>query len=122
MITSDERYLLHRYIVADLMHRTLMKDWQYIEPMKMAEVFSLWFEQQTITLRRECKLLKSQLQAKGLKILRLTVLDEYFCIYTIGTRGEDMDLQYAINALKSEVQDEVQKRLFALNTPMQRKE
>lgn len=73
-------------------------------------------------MRRECKLLKSQLQAKGLKILRLTLLDEYFCIYTIGTRGEDMDLQYAINDLKSEVQDEVQKRLFALNTPMQRKE
>lgn len=67
---KKHKYVLDKRYNKTNLHRTLMKDWQYIEPMKMVEVFSLWFEQQTITLRRECNLLKSQLQAKGLKILR----------------------------------------------------
>ncbi|KOS68307.1 hypothetical protein AEA09_06885 [Lysinibacillus contaminans] len=112
MITSDERYLLHRYIVTDLMHRTLVKDWKYVEPMKMADAFSFWFDQQIKILQRECKILNSQLKAKGLKVLHLTMQDEYFCAYTIATRGEDMELQYSTKALKNEVQEEVQKRLF----------
>lgn len=119
MVTSDERYLLHRYIVADLMYRTLLKDQQYVEPMNMSEIFSFWFDQHLEIVQRERKILNSQLQAKGLQILRLTRLDEYFCMYTIATRGEDLELQYSTKGLKNEVQEEIQKRLFTKPSSVQ---
>jgi len=57
---------MHPYIVAVLMHRTLMKDWQNIEPIKMVEVFSLFRAANNYTAKR-VKIIKKSVTSKGLK-------------------------------------------------------
>ena len=88
--------------------------------MKMADAFSFGFDQQTKIIQRECKILNSKLREKGLEVLHLTVLDEYFCAYMIATRGEDMELQYSTKALKNEVQEEVKERLLLVSNSVRK--
>lgn len=113
MISSDERDLIHRFIIVDLMYRTLLRDWRFIHYFKMEFAFSAWFELQQSQLQRELKQLKTVLKSKGITVLDMKIIDEYFCKFKIATKGEDMELQYSSHALKNEIQQEVRKRLIS---------
>ena len=113
MVSSDERYLIHRYILTDLMNRTLLRDWRFVHHFKMDRAFSAWFELQQTQLQRDLKILKSQLKSKGLDVLDMQVIDEHFCKFKVATKGDNLELHYSKQALKNEVEEEVRKRLIS---------
>lgn len=111
MISSDDRNLIHRYIVNDLMYRTLLRDRRFIHYFKMDHAFSAWFELQQSVVQRELQGLKFALKGKGLKVLDMQIIDEHFCKFKIATKAEDMELHYSSQALKNEIEEMVRKQL-----------
>lgn len=112
MISSEERRILHRFIVVDLMCRTLLRDCHFVHYFKMERVFTVWFEKQQHALQQELTSLKVLLKRKGIAVFDMQIIDEYFCKFKVATRGEDMELHYSRHALKSDVEEEVRQRLM----------
>lgn len=55
-------------------------------------------------LRNECFNLKRQLAQQKIRIVGWTKIDEYFSDVKIATAGDDVDLRYAQQALKTKVE------------------
>lgn len=104
MIKSEDRRILHQYILLDMAIRSLQQDYVAFENMKMANVFVPHVDNLLKDIRNEFYNKKRLLGQRGIRVVKWVKIDEYFSEVTIATKGEDVVLQYAKQALKTQVE------------------
>lgn len=105
MIKDDERELLHQYILLDMAIRSLQQDYSKFENLKMAKVFIPFIDDLLKNLRNDFYNKKRLLGQKKIRVVKWVKISEYFSEVTIATNGEDVVLQYAKQALKTQVEE-----------------
>lgn len=104
MIKGDERELLHQYILLDMAIRSMQQDYSAFENLKMAKVFIPFIDDDLLkNLRTDFYNKKRLLAQKGISVVKWVKTNDYFSEVTIKTLGEDVVLQYAKQALKTQV-------------------
>ena len=114
MLNSIDRELAHKYIITELMIRTLERDRQHTEAFKMKDVMDKLFEQAIRKAKDELLVLKNQMGKIGLRIQEEKRLDDTVTIYTFVERGLSAELRYMNYALRNHTMKEIE-RLLNLN-------
>ncbi|KOS61509.1 aconitate hydratase [Lysinibacillus agricola] len=104
MINSEQRQLVHKFLLLDLAVKSLQVDYLKTEQFKLKNVFLPLMDSLLKDLRNECFNLKRQLAQQKIRIVGWTKIDEYFSDVKIATAGDDVDLRYAQQALKTKVE------------------
>lgn len=104
MIKTDERQLLHKYLLLELAVKSLQIDYQKAEQFKMKIVFLPLMDTLLKELRQELFNLKRQLEQLRIRVVGWQPVDEYFSDVQIATAGNDVILRYANKALKTQVE------------------
>lgn len=105
MINSEQRQLVHRFLLLDLAVKSLQVDYLKTEQFKLKNVFLPILDSLLKDLRNECFNLKRQLSQQKIRIVGWTKIDENFSDAKIATAGNDVELRYANQALKSKVEN-----------------
>lgn len=108
------REQIHRLIILDLTIRTLQRDLQHLNSLKLNRVFKIWMEKQVAELTAEKLQLKKDLYKQGIKIQNEIRGDDGFTEYEILDKGKLSNLRYSNIALRNWVDEEV-KRLLQLD-------
>lgn len=111
MIKPEERSILHEYIILDMAIRSLQQDYTSIENLKMSKVFVPIVDGVLKTIRSDFYNNKRLLTQKGIRVVKWVKNDEYFSEVTIATKGEDVVLQYANQAIKTQVEKLILKHI-----------
>ncbi|MFJ7731733.1 aconitate hydratase [Lysinibacillus sp. NPDC097231] len=104
MIKTDERQLLHKYLLLELAVKSLQIDYQKAEQFKMKNVFLPLMDTLLKDLRQELFNLKRQLAQLRIRVVGWQPVDEYFSDVQVATAGNDVVLRYANQALKTQVE------------------
>jgi len=104
MINPEQRQLVHKFLLLELAVKSLQVDYLKVEQFKLKKVFIPFMDLILKDLRTECFDLKRQLGQQRIRIVGWTKVDEYFSDVKIATSGNDVDLRYANQALKSKVE------------------
>ncbi|QDQ01179.1 aconitate hydratase [Lysinibacillus fusiformis] len=104
MIKADERELLHQYILLDMAIRSLQQDYSALENLKISKVFFPFVDDLLKNLRNDFYNKKRLLGQKKIRVVKWVKISEYLSEVTIATNGEDVVLQYAKQALKTQVE------------------
>lgn len=104
MIKTDERQLLHKYLLLELAVKSLQIDYQKAEQFKMKIVFLPLMDTLLKELRKELFNLKRQLTQLRIRVVGWQRVDEYFSDVQVATAGNDVILRYANQALKTQVE------------------
>lgn len=104
MIKPEERSILHQYIILDMAIRSLQQDYSSLEKLKMSNIFISIVDGLFKTIRNDFYNKKRMLNQKGISVVKWVKTDEYFSEVTIKTKGEDVVLQYANQAIKTQVE------------------
>lgn len=104
MINPGQRQLVHKFLLLDLAVKSLQVDYLKVEHFKLKKVFIPFMDSLLKDLRNECFELKRQLAQQRIRIVGWTKVDEYFSDVKIATSGNDVDLRYANQALKTKVE------------------
>lgn len=105
MIKPEERSILHQYIILDMAIRSLQQDYSAFENLRMSKVFVPIVDDLLKTIRNDFYNKKRWLNQKGISVVKWVKTDEYFSEVTIKTKGEDVVLQYANQALKTKTEE-----------------
>lgn len=108
---SNYSELIHKCIVNNLAIRTLERDRNYTNGMKMQKAYELWFEAKILELHKELKNIKNQLSKSGVKIQSETQVDSLVTEYVILDQGTTYTLRYMNIALRNWVEEKVKKLL-----------
>jgi len=104
MINPEQRQIVHKFLLLELAVKSLQVDYLKVEQFKLKKVFIPFMDSILKDLRNECFDLKRQLGQQRIRIVGWTKVDEYFSDVKIATSGNDVDLRYANQALKSKVE------------------
>lgn len=104
MINPEQRQLIHKFLLLELAVKSLQIDYLKTEQFKLKNVFLPLMDSLLKGLRNECFDLKRQLAQQRIRIVGWTKVDEYFSDVQIATAGNDVELRYANQALKSKVE------------------
>lgn len=104
MINPEQRQLVHKFLLLELAVKSLQVDYPKVEQFKLSNVFLPLMDSLLKDLRNECFNLKRQLTQQHIRIVGWTKIDEYFSDVKIATAGNDVELRYANQALKSKVE------------------
>ncbi len=105
MINSEQRQLVHKFLLLELAVKSLQIDYLKIEQFKLKNVFIPLMDSLLKDLRKECFDLKRQLAQQKIRFVSWSKIDEYFSDAKIATAGNDVELRYANQALKSKVEN-----------------
>lgn len=111
MIDFNAAELIHKHIILDLTKRTLERDLNYLNDLKLNRPLTLWMEQQIIVVQNELKEVKSQLGKCGIKVQAEIRIDKDITEYVILDRGTEHNRRYLNIALKNKVDDEIKRLL-----------
>ena len=104
---------LHKQIILGLTIRTLERDRNHLNELKMQRAFSLWFESKIAQLHYELKQVKSELGKNGVKLQSEKKVDELITEYTFIEKGNAYTRRYMNVALRNWTEEEV-KRLLGM--------
>lgn len=104
MINSEQRQLLHQFLLLDLAVRSLQQDYKTIEHLKMKTVYLPLLDSLLKDLRKDSFSLKRQLASQQIRVVGWHRINEYFSDIQVATAGNDEWLRYANQALKTEVE------------------
>lgn len=104
MINPEQRQLVHKFLLLELAVKSLQIDYLKTEQFKLKNVFLPIMDSLLKDLRKDCFDLKRQLAQQKIRIVGWTKIDEYFSDVKIATAGNDVDLRYANQALKTKVE------------------
>ena len=114
VLNSINRDLAHRYIITELMIRTLERDRQHTEAFKMKDVMDKFFEQAIRKAKDELLALKNEMGKIGLRMQEEKRLDDMVTVYHFAQRGMSAELRYMNYALRNHTMKEIE-RLLNLN-------
>ncbi|UPW82302.1 aconitate hydratase [Lysinibacillus sp. Ag94] len=104
MIKPEERSILHQYIILDMAIRSLQQDYSSLEKLKMSKIYIAIVDDLLKTIRNDFYNKKRWLAQKGISVVKWVKTDDFFSEVTIKTTGEDVVLQYANQAIKTQVE------------------
>ncbi|WP_431811374.1 aconitate hydratase [Lysinibacillus sp. FW12] len=111
MIKPEQRQQIHKYLLIELAIKSLQIDYPKVEQFKMKKVFLPLMDSLLKELRQEYFELKRQLSQQRIRVVGWTTVDEYFSDVQIATAGEDVILRYANQALKTKVEELINRYL-----------
>lgn len=114
VLNTIDRELAHKYIITELMIRTLERDRQHTESFKMKDVMDKFFEQAIRKAKDELLALKNEMGKIGLRKQDEKRLDDTVTVYTFVERGLSAELRYMNYALRNHTMKEIE-RLLNLN-------
>lgn len=114
VLNTIDRELAHKYIITELMIRTLERDRQHVEAFKTKDVMDKFFEQAIRKAKDELLALKNEMGKIGLRMQEEKRLDETVTVYTFVERGLSAELRYMNYALRNHTMKEIE-RLLNLN-------
>lgn len=103
MLRGDERSQVHEYILLDMAIRSLQLDYSALGNLKMSEIYIPIVDELLKSLRSDYYNKKRLLAKKNISVVKWIKIDEYFSDVIIKTAGEDVELRYANQALKTKV-------------------
>lgn len=112
MISLQERQELHQFIVLELAIKTLQKDFDQLEQLKLKTIYMTWTERILNTLYPIYQSQKRTLNEKQIRLIRWRKKDKFFSEVLIATGGEDIVLDYANQAIKAEVEEFLQRVIW----------
>ncbi|MGE7129141.1 aconitate hydratase [Lysinibacillus xylanilyticus] len=115
MIKPEQRQLLHKYLLMELAVKSLQIDYPKVERFKMKDVFLPFMDSLLKELRQEFFNLKRQLSQQQIRVVGWTPVDENFTDVQIATAGNDVELRYANQALKTQVEKLISNKLNVNN-------
>ncbi|MEX3624946.1 aconitate hydratase [Viridibacillus arvi] len=110
MITIDERNQLHQYLILELAIQSLQKDHPHLEKLKMKNIYLVLVDALLKELKSDYYKSKQLLKRRGIQVIGWHRTSDYFSDIQIRTAGEDLHLNYANQALKTAVEEEIFKR------------
>lgn len=118
MQISDD---IHRYIILELFLKTLERDKNHLNELKMAEIIKEWYDLKINKTFQDFKKLKDVLYKKGCKIEKHQS-DDFMTEYFILFRGKTETRRYNNYALRNWVTEEMRRVLgMEYHTPADRK-
>lgn len=111
MIDLNAVELIHKSIILDLTKRTLERDLNYLNDIKINRSLTLWMEQQIIVVQNELREVKSKLGKSGIKVQAEIRIDKDITEYVILDKGTEHNRRYMNIALKNRVDDEIKRLL-----------
>lgn len=114
VLNTIDRELAHKYIITELMIRTLERDRHHTEAFKMKDVMDKFFEQAIRKAKDELLALKNEMGKIGLRMQEETRLDDTVTVYTFVERGLSAELRYMNYALRNHTMKEIE-RLLNIN-------
>ncbi|MEK4629045.1 hypothetical protein MKZ17_12635 [Solibacillus sp. FSL R7-0682] len=112
---------IHRFIILEVLLKTLERDQQYLNVLKMGDVFTEWYTLKNNETFEEFKNVKSKLNKAGCKIEKVNN-DGVFTEYMIVIRGKTDKRTYSNIALRKWVREELKRLLnMSYQTPGDRK-
>lgn len=111
MIDFNAAELIHKHIILDLTKRTLERDLNHLNDIKMNRPLAMWMEQQIIVVQNELREVKSQLGKSGIKVQAEIRIDKDITEYVIMDKGTEHHSRYMNIALKNKVDDEIKRLL-----------
>lgn len=118
MQISDD---IHRYIILELFLKTLERDKNHLNGLKMGKILEEWYDLKINETFQEFKKLKDYLYKKGCKIEKHSS-DDFMTRYFVLFRGMDETRSYNNFALRNWVTEEMRRVLgMEYHTPADRK-
>lgn len=114
VLNTIDRDLAHKYIITELMIRTLERDRQHVEVFKMKDVMDKFFEQAIRKAKDELLALKNEMGKIGLRMQEEKRLDDMVTVYHFAQRGMSAELRYMNYALRNHTMKEIE-RLLNIN-------
>ena len=111
VLNTIDRELAHKYIITELMIRTMERDRQHTESFKMKDVMDKFFEQAIRKAKDELLALKNQMGKIGLRMQEEKRLDDTVTVYTFVERGLSAELRYMNYALRNHTMKEIERLL-----------
>lgn len=111
VLNTIDRELAHKYIITELMIRTLERDRQHTEAFKMKDVMDKFFEQAIRKAKDELLALKNEMGKIGLRMQEEKRLDDTVTVYTFVERGLSAELRYMNYALRNHTMKEIERLL-----------
>lgn len=111
LLNTIDRELAHKYIITELMIRTLERDRQHTEAFKMKDVMDKFFEQAIRKAKDELLALKNEMGKIGLRMQEEKRLDDTVTVYTFVERGLSAELRYMNYALRNHTMKEIERLL-----------
>lgn len=111
MIDFNAADLIHKNIILDLTKRTLERDLNHLNDIKINRPLALWMEQQITVVQNELREVKSQLGKNGIKVQAEIRIDKDITEYIILFKGTEHNRRYFNVALKNKVDDEIKRLL-----------
>ncbi|MFF2793323.1 aconitate hydratase [Lysinibacillus xylanilyticus] len=115
MINPEQRQLVHKFLLLELAVKSLQVDYLKTEQFKLKKIFLPLMDSLLKDLRNECFDLKRQLGQQRIRIVGWTKVDEHFSDVQIATAGNDVELRYANQALKTQVEKLISNKLNVNN-------
>ncbi|MBX8945970.1 aconitate hydratase [Lysinibacillus sp. K60] len=114
MVNSSQREMLHKYLILDFAIRSLQRDYNSFENLKMKAVFLPLIDSLLKTLRQDYFHYKNKLKVQKIRVVCWYKIDEYFSDIQVATAGNDEIFRYANQAIKTEVENLIQLQLKEL--------
>ena len=114
MMNKINHDLAHKYIITELMIRTLERDRQHVEVFKAKDVMDKFFDQAIRNAKDELLALKNEMGKIGLRKQDEKRLDDAVTVYYFVQRGISDELRYMNYALRNHTMKEIE-RLLNLN-------
>lgn len=105
MIKPDERRNVHEFILLDMAVKSLQNDYDALGSLKMSVVYIKIVDDLLKNIRSDYFNKKRMLAKCKIKVVKWIHIDQYFSDVVLKTPGEDVELRYAKQALKTQTED-----------------
>lgn len=115
MIKPDERRNVHEFILLDMAVKSLQNDYDALGNLKMSVVYIKIVDDLLKNIRNDYFNKKRILAKQKIEVVKWIHIDQYFSDVVLKTPGEDVELRYAKQALKTQTEDLIFKYLKEIN-------
>lgn len=115
MIKPDERRNVHEFILLDMAVKSLQNDYDALGNLKMSGVYIKIVDDLLKNIRNDYFNKKRMLAKQKIEVVKWIHIDQYFSDVVLKTPGEDVELRYAKQALKTQTEDLIFKYLKEIN-------
>lgn len=105
MIKREDRQQLYEFIKLDMAIKSLQRDYDSLTNLKMGKVYINIVDALLKDIRNDYYNKKRLLAKQKIEIVKWIHIDQYFSDVVIKTPGEDVELRYAKQPLKTQVEN-----------------
>jgi hypothetical protein len=115
MIKPDERRNVHEFILLDMAVKSLQNDYDKLGNLKMSVVYIKIVDDLLKDIRSDYFNKKRMLAKQKIEVVKWIHIDQYFSDVVLKTTGENVELRYAKQALKTQVENLIFNYLKEIN-------